>query len=154
MLPFAMAVQPDGKIVLVMGNVGTGAMQVVRYAASGAIDEGFGDAGVVARTFGGNDYYGLYSSMGVAILDDGKLVIGLAAATDDGLKQDGLLFRLGADGTPDEDFGPDGVMPLSIGRGSTSINALGVDAEGRLLAVGRNWTRTGGSDFMALRFLP
>jgi uncharacterized delta-60 repeat protein len=154
MLPFGMAVQPDGKIVLVMGNFTTGAMQVVRYAASGAIDGDFGVAGVVARTFGGNDYYGLYSFMGLTVLDDGTLVIGLAAATDGGLRQDGLLLRLDSDGAPDEDFGPDGVMELSIGRGSTSVNALGVDAEGRLLAVGRTWTASGGSQFMALRFLP
>lgn len=154
MLPFGLARQPDGALVVVAGSYLTGDLVIARVTAAGAPDPSFGDGGVVTRTFGGNDYYGLYAFMGVAVLGDGRLVIGLAGARDDGLVEDGLLLRLHADGTADEAHGPDGVATVAIGRGSTSIHALAVDGAGRVLAAGRTWTETGASEMMALRLVP
>ena len=153
MLPFGLALDGDGRILVVAGSYQTGAMQVVRFTGDGALDASFGAAGVAARTFRGNDYYGLYAFMGLVVLDDGRIVVGLAEGSEDGLVEHGLLLRLTPDGAPDESLGPDGLLSVPIGRGSTSIHALGVDAEGRLVAVGRTWVAGGGSDLMALRFV-
>ncbi len=152
MLPMGLAVQPDGKILVVAGSYYSGAMLVARYSATGELDAGFADGGVFTRTFAGNDYYGLYAFMGLVVRDDGGIVIGLAAAAGDALTERGLLLRLDAGGAPDQSYGPDGVVELALGDGSTSIHALAIDGEGRLLAVGRTWTARGGSDFMAVRF--
>jgi uncharacterized delta-60 repeat protein len=154
MLPFGLVEQADGKLVVVAVNYQTCAMLVARYDAGGAPDAGFGDGGVVTRSFAGNDFYGLYAFMGLLELPDGKLLIGLASAVGDGLREQGVLLRLEADGAADESYAPDGVVELAIGSGSTSVNALALDGEGRLVAAGRTWTRSGGSDFMALRFQP
>ena len=154
MLPFGLVQQDDGALVVVAGNYLDGTMEVVRYSADGVLDDGFGTGGVVSRQFGGNDFYGLYAFMGVAVLPDGHIEIGLAGASDDALTESSVLLRLAADGSADDSAGADGVTTLTTGRGSSSINALAVDADGKLVAVGRTWTETGSSDFMALRFSP
>lgn len=154
MLPFGLTQQADGALIAVAGSYTDGTLEVVRYTAGGALDDSFGDGGVVTRTLGGNDYYGLYSFMGVTVLPDGAIELGLAGASDDALTESGVLLRLAPDGSADESAGTGGVTRLTTGRGSSSINALAVDADGKLVAVGRTWTETGGSDFMALRFNP
>lgn len=153
MLPFGLARQSDGKLVVVAGTT-TGELVIARYGADGAPDPGFGTDGVVTRTFGGNDYYVLYAFTGLTVLPDDRIIVGLAGAADDGLTEAGILLRLDADGRADDTLAPDGVTRLEIGRGSTSIHALTVDASGQLLAAGRTWTETGSSEMMALRFLP
>jgi uncharacterized delta-60 repeat protein len=150
-LPFALALQPDGAIVAVGGNFLTGDLRVVRYSASGAPDGSFGSGGVYTRTLRPNDYYGNYSFYGLTVLPDGKLLLGLASASADGLTQTGTLLRLGADGQTDTSYGPDGTAAIAIGRGSTSVNALALDADGKLVVAGRVWTETAGSDYMILR---
>ncbi|HLU67634.1 MAG TPA: hypothetical protein VKZ63_15230 [Kofleriaceae bacterium] len=155
MLPLALAEQPDGAVVAVAGDSLTGELVVARYLPDGSLDDGFGESGVVTRTLAANDYAlrtGTHG--GLLILPDGRILIGLASASDDGLTESGVLLRLLPDGTPDESDGPGGVTAVSIGPGSTSIHALALDSEGRLLAVGRTWTAGGGSDFLALRFNP
>ena len=105
------------------------------------------------QTFAPNDYYGLYSFYGLAVLPDGKIQVGFAQSSTDALTESGVMLRLNSDGTPDASYGTAGVQAVSIGRGSTSINAMAVDPDGKLVVVGRTWTETGASDFMALRFI-
>jgi uncharacterized delta-60 repeat protein len=153
MVPFGLTLQPDQSILVVAGNYQTGDMEVVRYLPTGAIDATFGTNGVAKQTFAPNDYYGLYSFYGLALLPGGKIQVGFALASADGLTESGVMLRLNSDGTPDASYGTAGVTSVAIGRGSTSINAMGVDPDGKLVVVGRTWTETGGSDFMALRFI-
>ena len=153
LLPLGLARQPDGALVVVAGNV-SGALRVVRYTAAGALDASFGEGGVVAEVLGGNDYYGLYAFAGLAILPDGRIAVGIASASDDGLVERGVLVRLLPDGTPDEELAPGGQQEIALGRGSTALHAMALDASGRLLVVGRSWTEAGGSDFLAMRFHP
>jgi uncharacterized delta-60 repeat protein len=152
--PAGLALEPDGSILAVAGNYFTGDLEIARYTAAGVLDPSFGTAGVFATKYSPNDYYGLYSFYGVTVLPSGEIQIGFAQSTADTLNENGTLLRLHQDGTTDESYGPGGLMPIAIGRGSTSINALAVDADGKLLVVGRTWTESGGSDYMAMRFVP
>src|SRR5439155_25475025 len=140
MLPFGVAIASNGSILAVDGNYLTGALNITRYTSTGVLDATFGTGGQVAKMLGGNDYYGLYSFMGIVVLPSGKIEVGLAATTTGGLTENGVLLRLDSDGTTDD------MQTLAIGHGSTSINALALDADGKLVAVGRTWTQTGSSD--------
>lgn len=144
MLPLGLAVQPDGAILAVAGDT-AGAVTLVRLTASGELDTTFGTGGVVAETFGGNDYYGLYVSMGLAVLPDGRIALGLASADEHGLVETGRLLRYLPDGTPDD------VQEVAIGTGSTAFHAMTLDGDGRLVVAGRTWTASQGSEFLAMR---
>jgi hypothetical protein len=126
----------------------------MRVTPSGDPDPAFGSGGVVSETFGGNDYYGLYVSVGLALLPDGHIALGLASAREDGLVETGLLLRYLSDGSPDLDFAPEGRQEVAIGAGSTAFHAMTLDGDGRLIVVGRTWTASEGSEFLAMRLNP
>ncbi|HEX8351747.1 MAG TPA: HYR domain-containing protein [Pyrinomonadaceae bacterium] len=105
----AVALQPDGKIVVVGTNPD---FLLARYNPDGTLDAGFGAGGKV--------YYGPSSITGsptdripydVAVMPDGKIV---AAGATYSLDSEGYglvgfaMSRYNADGTPDESFGPGG----------------------------------------------
>ena len=52
----AMAVQPDGRIIVAGGTNGGAGLALARFTAAGAIDSSFGNAGTVATSIGGNAY--------------------------------------------------------------------------------------------------
>jgi uncharacterized delta-60 repeat protein len=151
--PMGLALQPDGKFIAIGAAYLTGETDIVRYTAAGALDTSFATAGVLHAQLAPNDYYGMYSFYGITVLPSGQLMIGFAGSSADGLTEHGVLMRLNADGTADASYGPGGMATLQIGRGSTSVNAMTLDADGKLLIVGRTWTETGSSDFMAMRFV-
>ncbi len=153
MLPLGLAVQPDGCIIAVAGDT-AGTVDIMRITPGGVLDPSFGSAGVVSESFGGNDYYGLYVSVALALLPDGRIALGLASARDDGLIETGMLLRYLPDGSPDLDFAPDGRQEVALGAGSTAFHAMTLDKEGRLIVVGRTWTASEGSEFLALRLIP
>lgn len=149
-LPLGLAADADGSIIAVAGDT-AGALTIMRLTPNGQPDSSFGSAGVVTETFGGNDYYGLYVSVGLAVLPDGGIAVGLASARDDGLVETGILLRYLSDGSPDLDFAPDGREEVALGGGSTAFHAMALDGDGRLVVVGRTWTESEGSEFLAMR---
>jgi uncharacterized delta-60 repeat protein len=48
----AIALQPDGKILLAGRNINNGTFEIVRYNSNGSLDSTFGDKGVVNTSFG------------------------------------------------------------------------------------------------------
>jgi uncharacterized delta-60 repeat protein len=101
------AVQDDGKIV-VSGATGSPAMgAVVRYTEDGALDEDFGDGGLVET----NVTINFYPSR-VVVQPTGEIV---AAFSCDGPVDDDIcLVRLTTDGDPDDSFSTDGELALDF----------------------------------------
>ncbi len=98
----AVAVQPDGKIV-VCGEASGGPQSfVARYDPDGTPDSGFGEGGRV-----GND--DLFAAHALGIQADGKIVIAGAAGGTVG------LARYEPDGSPDVSFGTDGEVTSAVG---------------------------------------
>lgn len=153
--PFNLLRQPDGKLVAVLGNFQTGSVVLARFGADGVLDSAFGSGGLATfHLAGGTDYYFLQSPMGAAILDDGRIVVGVAESTGDGLTETAVLVRVLPDGSPDEALGPGGIQALELGRASSALHAITLQPDGKLLLAGRVWTDEGGSDFAVLRLLP
>jgi uncharacterized delta-60 repeat protein len=115
--PGAMAVGPDGSIVLVGGNVpDVDKFQVARFTPDGAIDRAFGggDGKVTTNTGQGEE-----AATGVAIDRDGSaIVIGYTDLPHEGGETFGpskfALVRYAADGTLDPSFGTNGRVKTAL----------------------------------------
>jgi uncharacterized delta-60 repeat protein len=102
----SIALQADGKVV-VAGNSNTGygyRFSVVRFNNDGSLDTGFGSGGKVSTAVGGYNDYG----RGVAIQDDGKILVAGSAHVGPGTATDLALVRYNADGSLDTGFGSGG----------------------------------------------
>ena len=112
----AVAVQPDGKIVvagLAAKIVGTSSDFVLaRYNPDGTLDQSFGSHGIVTKDFGGED-----AAVAVAIASNGKIVV--AGPASDHI----ALARYTTNGNPDLTFGSNGTT-VSPGNGVVNGMAL------------------------------
>jgi uncharacterized delta-60 repeat protein len=125
-----MAVQPDGKIVMVGGRFID--FVLARFNADGTLDTSFGDAGKVATDIAGG--FAQERARAVAIQPDGKIVV----AGESSLPSGDLavaLVRYNADGTLDTRFGTDGKVfdaPAVPGRAFDVV----ILSDGRIVVAG------------------
>lgn len=154
----AVAVQPDGRIVLAGALTPFGGTSLdflaIRLLSNGAFDTGFSDDGRVTIPFD------LGASMadaanGVALQRDGGIVlVGNATTgtlTPEDIQQDIAIVRLTAAGGLDSTFDGDGKRTLSLNR-IESAAAVAVRPDGRILVGGRTGSATylhglGGASF-------
>src|SRR5436309_5854878 len=66
----AMAVAPDGKIVVVAPLSAGGGFSVLRYLVNGTLDSSFGSGGIVTETGGV-----VFSGAGLAVQSDGRILV-------------------------------------------------------------------------------
>lgn len=141
-----MAIQPDGKIVVVGGQ------RVARYHPNGTPDESFGTGGeVTVDVFGSNDRL-----QTVAVQADGRIVT--AGDTKDGVnsptQEDWLIVRLHPDGTKDTSFGAGGHVVIDFDeRGDVAENIL-LQPDGSIIVTGTGSSAVTGisdADFAAVR---
>ncbi len=95
-LAYAAAVQPDGKIA-VAGSVFDGVNSdglVLRFNASGTLDNTFGAGGYISYVIGNNVY-----GSAVALQPDGKIIV--AGTSDNGTDYDVFVLRLAEIQMPD-----------------------------------------------------
>jgi len=128
----ALAVQPDGKVVIVGGTLFNGIHHsaLVRLNSDGSLDGSFGSGGMVTTDPAGesNDAYD------VVVQPDGRIVTaGHVVAAGD---SDFALRRYLPTGAVDVDFGTNGIATIDIGN--TEIpNAVALQDDGRILIAGR-----------------
>jgi uncharacterized delta-60 repeat protein len=122
----ALAIQPDGKIVMA-GWGWDGDFVVARYLPDGSLDWTFGTGGVATAPFG--QYTGA-QGRAVALQADGKIVVAGTASNYF------ALGRFDADGSFDTSFGGDGKVELSVGEASYAY-AVAVQPDGKIVAAGR-----------------
>jgi uncharacterized delta-60 repeat protein len=129
----AMALQPDGKIVVV-GETFTSshkyAMFAARYLADGTPDGAFGAGGVVLTAYSQVSY-----GNAIAIQADGKILIA-GSTTNHSLTQYFTVVRCLPDGTLDDGFGTGGKVTSLVSSFSSAIEALAIQPDGKILAAG------------------
>jgi uncharacterized delta-60 repeat protein len=147
----AMAVQPDGKFVVVghanMGGATGTDFVLARYLRDGALDPSFGTAGKVSTDIdGGSD-----QAFAVALQADGKIVV--AGSNDVSPKGKSFaVVRYNADGSLDGTFGTGGKVVTSFGSQSDTAYAVVVQPDGKIVAGGHANTTTRGIDFALARY--
>jgi uncharacterized delta-60 repeat protein len=141
----AVAVQPDGKIVVAgyTGTAGPGGpanFALARYAANGSLDASFGTGGKVVTGVAGNAY-------AIAIQPDGKIVVAgevpLTSATD---FSDFAVARYNANGTLDTTFSADGKLTTNIGAATNTARNIVLQSNGAIIVSGEPIGTFPGSD--------
>jgi uncharacterized delta-60 repeat protein len=126
----ALAVQPDGKIV-VAGTVyppgGSGSdMGVGRLNADGTPDNSFDGDGQRQIELGGND-----EAAAVAVLPDGEILVAGSI--------NGKVFqatKLRSNGSTDTAFNGDGSSRIAFTAGVTGVRAIGLQPDGKIVLAG------------------
>ena len=139
----ALAVQPDGKVLLGGSSNNFVTFTVVRYSVNGTLDPSFGTGGIklgpplVSESF----------MTSLAVQPDGKILA--AGSSNQFPNRDVTLVRYNIDGSVDSTFGNSGVVitPIGINRldGPTEIK---LQADGKIVVTGSSE-----GDTFVLRYL-
>jgi uncharacterized delta-60 repeat protein len=121
----AVAIQPDGRIVVAGASAGDFAL--ARYNRDGSLDTTFDADGKVTTDSGGPE--GTEAAEAVAIQPDGRIVVAGASAGDF------ALARYNRDGSLDTSFGSDGKVTTDFG-GTDRAKATAVQPNGKIVAAG------------------
>jgi uncharacterized delta-60 repeat protein len=124
----AVAVQPDGKIVVVGVGGPNFDFTVTRLNPDGSFDSTFDGDGTAGVDFGDIDV-----ANAVALQPDGKIVI--AGSTEKTLGADLAIARLRPDGSLDPDFNLDGRQTFDYGAADVASDVL-VQPDGKIVVVG------------------
>src|SRR5262249_29989012 len=133
----AMALQPDGKVVVVGGVPVNGKFDfaLARYNADGSLDTTFGanNSGAVTTDFSG----GADIAQAVVLQSDGKILVGRSAPRNDGTR-DFALARYTSTGALDTAFGLNnsGKVTTDFSGKNDEVGALLLLSGGKVLAGG------------------
>jgi uncharacterized delta-60 repeat protein len=152
----AIAIQPDGKIVVAgtLITVGSDDFAVVRINTDGTLDTTFDGDGKLSTAVGdpsvnnGND-----AAKAVAIQSDGKIVVG-GYSPFINTSRDFSLVRYNPNGSLDSTFDGDGILhtPFDNSAQNESLQAITLDANGKIVAVGTADTAVAEQSFALIRY--
>jgi uncharacterized delta-60 repeat protein len=153
---FAMALQPDGKILAAgYGGGGSAApdFALACYDSKGSLDKGFGSGGKVTTDFFG----ALDMANAMVIQPDGKIVaVGYASAGPAALAaapppgSDFALARYNGDGSLDSAFGNGGKLTTDFFGSNDQAMAAVIQPDGKIVVAGTAAHNPGGPRVIAL----
>lgn len=138
-------IQPDTRIVAVGDSIVGGLLShtAVRFDSTGALDTGWGTAGVATYTAGTTHS----SAFACALQADGKVLV--AGYGYVGGREYFVLTRLSGSGMIDTEFGSAGQAFTEFGSGGECVRAVVIQNDDRIIAAGNST-----SGFVAARYLP
>ncbi|MEO6393299.1 MAG: FG-GAP-like repeat-containing protein [Pyrinomonadaceae bacterium] len=140
----AVAIQPDGKVVVAGGSPG---FSVARYNRDGSPDTTFGNGGIAFYVLGPSPN----GAHAVLIQPDGKIV--LAGESGINNPDHGLtLVRFTAAGVLDPSFGGDGIASVEIGTNSSIGYGVAIQPSGALVVAGTTRINSTSTDVVVARF--
>jgi len=135
----AVAIQPDGKLVVVgqtyqHNDFSDEDFAVVRYNSDGTLDSSFGSRGRVTT-----DFPGLAAvPSAVVIQPDGKIVVAGGAFPLFTFAGDFKVVRYNPNGSLDTSFGDGGIVTTLFPEGSYAF-AVALQADGKIIAAGTHF---------------
>jgi uncharacterized delta-60 repeat protein len=139
---YAVAIQADGKIIVVGGTDTYSGFALARYNPDGSLDTTFDGDGIVTTDFGGYDV-----GYDVAVQPDGQIVV---AGTSEG---DFAIARYNPDGSLDTTFDSDGKVTTDLYGENDYCFALSLAPAGKIVLAG-NTILAGYYDFALARYNP
>jgi uncharacterized delta-60 repeat protein len=130
---FAIALQPDGKIVAA-GLSRQGATEdfaLVRYSTDGSLDTTFSGDGMATTAIGSGDDR-VYA---MVLQPDGRILV--AGQSHNGTNYDFAVARYNGDGSLDTTFSGDGILTTAMSGGTDSARGIAVQSDGKILVAGR-----------------
>jgi uncharacterized delta-60 repeat protein/uncharacterized repeat protein (TIGR01451 family) len=148
---YALALQPDGKIVVggyAVNNSGNKDFALVRYNYNGTLDTTFNGTGKVVTDFNGTSD----RIWGLTLQTDGKIVaVGETVSLVFPGTNDIAVARYNTNGTLDTTFGGTGKVTTDHGGGANNA-AYGVAMSGTNIIVAGYEAVSGNNDFMVARY--
>jgi uncharacterized delta-60 repeat protein len=138
----AIAVQPDGRIVL-GGNSSTAGYTIFRFDAYGLPDRLFGRNGRAAILPDG-------AATGLAVQPDGK-ILSSGQVVENG-KMIFVVNRLNQNGTADGEFGQNGVVKTDVTEWADYATSIALSSEGKIAVAGYCQINSGYSNFVVARY--
>lgn len=137
---YAMALQPDGKIVAVgqaRTTSGYDDFGVARYMPDGSLDASFGTGGLVTTSVApgtGQNY-----AFAIAIQKDGDIVVAGDANMGGATGWDSVVLRYHSDGTLDPTFGTGGKVISAVSPGTTTDwwGSVALQPDGKIVLAGK-----------------
>jgi uncharacterized delta-60 repeat protein len=132
----AIAVQADSKIIAVGNSSETDGgfhvhIAIVRYNTDGRVDKSFGDQSKVVTSIPLDQSF----AADVKIQPNGKiLVLGTSLAVNS--KYDFILLRYNSNGTPDDNFGTNGVVFTDFENSNDYAGAMAIQEDGKIIVAG------------------
>ncbi len=137
----ALAIQPDGKIVVagfaqLAGAGGTPRVfALARYTSDGRVDSSFGNGGSLTTSFGGT----FAAASAIMLQPDGKIVVAGTADFNPRVPNSGLDFALArylANGSLDASFGDAGKVVFDFFGSFDQANAAALQPDGKIIVAG------------------
>jgi uncharacterized delta-60 repeat protein len=154
----AVAVQPDGKIVVAgtTGTLGTNVgpeFALLRYNPNGTLDTTFGTDGIAITVIPepGHPYSNAVAAA-LAILPSGDILAAGSASWSDGdtFSSSFALARYTSAGVLDSTFGKDGVAQTAFAKANAQLAGIVVQADGKIVASGWGVGSGNGNNFNAI----
>ncbi|MBV9240818.1 MAG: hypothetical protein JO314_02320 [Acidobacteria bacterium] len=152
-IPSAMAIQPDGKIVVTGFDTNAGNRDeflTARYNTDGGLDSNFGAGGVVSTPIG--SVINRASAILVQPVDSKIVVAGFDRNA--GNRDEFALVRYNADGSLDSSFGSGGVVTTGIGSIANTAYSIAIQSDNKILAAGYDINSGGRDEFAIARYNP
>lgn len=149
----AIAIQPDGKILVAGWDVDTDLLAtviiIVRFNPDGSRDSSFGNVGIVSTPIGSG---GIPLGNDMALQSDGKIVIA-GSYTAPGNDRDILVMRYNTNGTLDTSFSGNGYLAFDSGNDLPDDGrSVAIQSDGKILVGGTTDVSIGGQNFTLARF--
>lgn len=149
---FAMAVQPDGKIVLAgftfNNTIFRDEFAIARYNPNGSPDKKFGRKGKIVTALKADNI----SFGGLALQPDGKIVVAGSVSYEGSVGSNGILLRYTVDGEPDKSFDGDGKAVTEFTSFSDEFfTSVALQTDGKIVAAGYGFSATS-SNFILARY--
>ncbi len=137
-LLLAIAVQPDGKIVVagLQEISSSGDMAVARYNADGSPDNTFGTNGFAAIDLGTDSD----AAWCMALQDDGKILLGGSVNNQFTTVDDYALVRINTDGILDNSFGTGGIVVTDVDGFWDNAFAIDIQSDGKIILAGNGYS--------------
>jgi uncharacterized delta-60 repeat protein len=141
---YAMAVQPDGQIILA-GVTSGGNLTLVRYTANGALDTTFGSGGKLLTSITIDAVRPEHEHVvAVSVQTDGRIVVAADVNAPSG--PDFMLARFNANGSTDTSFGGGtGMVTTDFSSRRDYTSGLSIQADGRIVVGGSSSSGSAGS---------
>jgi uncharacterized delta-60 repeat protein len=146
---FAIAIQPDGKIIIAGNSYTDPSVNIVfalaRYNTDGSLDMSFDGDGKVTTDLGGSRDLGY----AIALQPDGRIIVA-GEHWQDGSNIDFGLARYNPDGSPDAAFGTDGKVITDLSPGDYG-SSVAIQPDGKIIMAGTT-TNANYFDFAVARY--
>jgi uncharacterized delta-60 repeat protein len=124
-------VQPDGKILVSVGNYFESRFITLRYNSNGTPDNSFGTNGVATISVGAQADY----PVAMVLQPDGKIVVA-GSSSDSPSVGFPTLMRMNSNGTIDGSFGSGGSIRLLFTQHLNNITSMALQSDGKIVIGG------------------